>query len=60
MHLFPKYCHWQYKNKTKNCPKNSRLRPRARREPTQKRSIRRVCEHFKEVRNAAIGRKMHF
>ena len=29
---------------------------RARREPTEKRSIHGVCEHFEEARNKAIGR----
>jgi hypothetical protein len=34
--------------------KNSRLRLRTRQKPTQKRSIRVVCEHFKEAFNAVI------
>jgi hypothetical protein len=34
--------------------KNSRLRSRTRQKPTQKRSIRAVCEHFKEDFNAVI------
>jgi hypothetical protein len=42
--------------KTKTYLKNSKSRPRARRELTKKRSIHRVCEHFKKVHNAAIGR----
>ena len=40
---------------SKTYHKNSRSRPRARREPTQKHSIQEVCEHFKEAHNKAIG-----